>query len=138
MCGKHLVDKPPQESLVNCFNHPDRVALGLCKSCGRGLCRDCLAELQDGLACKGRCEQRVTLINRIIDSNRQVLAVARSNTRSAVVLLFVMGGLFLLLALGSLLAGKVAAGLFPLAIGLAFCLLAGLRLRSKAQIPTLD
>ncbi len=138
MCGKHPMDNPRQESPVNCFNHPDRAALGLCKSCGKGLCRDCLAELQDGLACKGRCEPRVALINRIIDSNKQVLAVARSNMRGVVILLFVMGGVFLLLGLGSLVAGHWVTAAFPLVIGLVFCLLAGSRLRPKAQFPTID
>ena len=47
---------------MNCFNHRDKPAIGLCKSCGKALCEDCLTEVPNGLACKGSCEDRVNMI----------------------------------------------------------------------------
>ena len=44
---------------MNCFYHPDRPAVGLCKHCQRGLCSDCAALVGDSLACKGRHEEQV-------------------------------------------------------------------------------
>jgi hypothetical protein len=44
---------------VHCFYHPERVAVGTCRACGRGLCTDSLADLNSGLACRGRCEGNV-------------------------------------------------------------------------------
>jgi hypothetical protein len=44
---------------MRCYYHRDREAVGLCKSCGKGLCEDCQADLGRGLACKGRCEDDV-------------------------------------------------------------------------------
>ena len=44
---------------MKCFYHRDIEAVGICKSCNRGLCGDCAAEIGEGLACKGRCEDTV-------------------------------------------------------------------------------
>jgi hypothetical protein len=41
---------------MNCINHANIAAVGICKVCGRALCRDCLVETAGGIACKGRCE----------------------------------------------------------------------------------
>ena len=44
---------------MNCFNHRDTTAVGVCKACGKALCSDCLAEVEGGLACKDNCESKV-------------------------------------------------------------------------------
>ena len=69
---------------MNCFNHSDHAAVGICKSCGKALCRDRMTEMPHGLACKGACEPRVQLMNRIIDNNARILSVARAQTKMAV------------------------------------------------------
>jgi hypothetical protein len=50
-----------------CFYHPERTALGMCKHCGRGLCADCAAIVDDTLACKDRHEEQVRGMNLIIE-----------------------------------------------------------------------
>lgn len=47
---------------MNCFYHPTAVAVGTCKSCNKGLCRECAVDLGKGLACKGRCEEDVKAV----------------------------------------------------------------------------
>ncbi len=37
---------------MNCFNHPDTPAIGICKFCQKGLCKECAYDLSHGLACK--------------------------------------------------------------------------------------
>ena len=81
---------------MNCFNHRAVPAVGLCKSCGRALCGDCLAELTNGLASKNACESRVNMLNRLLDSRAQVMSAARHQTRSS-------GFVSLLLGIGSLI-----------------------------------
>ncbi len=76
---------------MNCFNHQDKPAIGLCKSCLKGLCKDCLTELHNGLACKGSCEDRVNMINQMINSNSQVVRAARRQQRTFGVLSLFMG-----------------------------------------------
>jgi hypothetical protein len=56
---------------MNCFHHPTTAAVGICKSCGKGLCPSCAADLGKGLACKGRCEEDVTNLIGLIDRNIQ-------------------------------------------------------------------
>jgi hypothetical protein len=55
---------------MECFRHPGAAAVGVCKSCGRGLCRACAAEVGTGLACRDRCEAEVADLNRIIARNK--------------------------------------------------------------------
>lgn len=46
-----------------CYYHPERPAVGLCKHCGRGLCNECAALVDDSLACKSRHEDQVRGLN---------------------------------------------------------------------------
>lgn len=55
---------------MNCFYHPSAPAVGLCKSCQRGLCPECAVELPRGLACRGRCAEDARL--RIAVENRNL------------------------------------------------------------------
>jgi hypothetical protein len=52
-----------------CFYHNDMAAVGVCKSCNRGLCADCAADEGSGLACKGRCEERVKQTTAMVDTS---------------------------------------------------------------------
>lgn len=66
---------------MNCFNHPDKPAIGLCKSCCKGLCGDCAAIVPNGLACRNACEGRVILLNKIIDNNQRVISTSNIQVR---------------------------------------------------------
>lgn len=44
---------------MNCFRHPVSPALGSCKQCAKGLCLECAADTEGGLACRGACETHV-------------------------------------------------------------------------------
>ncbi|MDK1028867.1 MAG: hypothetical protein QGM50_02070 [Anaerolineae bacterium] len=48
---------------MNCYYHPKKPAVGVCKYCQRGLCSESLAEVDDSLACKDRHEKQVREIN---------------------------------------------------------------------------
>ncbi len=37
---------------MKCYNHHDRDAFGVCKSCGKGLCLECLKEDNGVILCK--------------------------------------------------------------------------------------
>ena len=57
---------------MRCFYHHDADAVGTCKSCGRGVCPSCAAELPNALACRQRCEDEVRALNLIIARNKTV------------------------------------------------------------------
>ena len=54
---------------MRCFYHQDKEAVGSCKSCGKGLCPDCAADVGKGLACRGQCEEDVRAVVALIDRN---------------------------------------------------------------------
>ena len=61
-----------REGYMNCFYHPEAVAVGICKNCQRGLCPSCAAELDNGIGCRGRCEGAVLLLNDLVQRNAQM------------------------------------------------------------------
>lgn len=40
---------------MECFEHPAAAAAGLCKSCGKAVCRSCAIVFPKGLACSDAC-----------------------------------------------------------------------------------
>jgi len=54
---------------MNCYYHPDKPALGLCKYCQRGLCYDCAVLVDDSLACKDRHEEQVHAMELLMQKN---------------------------------------------------------------------
>jgi len=57
---------------MRCFYHEEKEAVGICKSCGRGLCRECAVELPKSLACRGRCEADAQAVTQLIERNIQL------------------------------------------------------------------
>ena len=54
---------------MNCYYHPERPAIGLCKYCQRGLCSDCAAHAGDSLACRGLHEEHVRAMEALMQKN---------------------------------------------------------------------
>lgn len=50
---------------MNCFEHPNEHAVGICKSCGKGVCRTCAIQLTRGLACSEECRPFVEALARL-------------------------------------------------------------------------
>lgn len=124
---------------MNCFHHPDRPAVGICKSCGRGLCPACAAAMPDGLACRGACEGRVRLLNRIVDSNERVLSAANAQVKSSGLFILLMGVVFCLFGFLPLALHGSTSTLFIGILGVCFALYGALRLLRRSQYyPTSD
>ena len=78
---------------MHCYNHSED-AVGICKSCGRALCRSCAAEVEKAVACKDRCESDVAAI---LSTNRNALLYAKTAKKArylAPTLFVVMGIMF--------------------------------------------
>ena len=52
-----------------CYYHPEKPAVGLCKYCQRGLCKECGANAGDSLACKGLHEEQVRALEALMQKN---------------------------------------------------------------------
>lgn len=124
---------------MNCFNHPTEPAVGLCKSCCKALCRGCIAELENGLACKGtNCEERVELINRMIDNNKRIMSVANTQNRFAVTMAFGMGAAFCAFGVVFWIAVNKYVGMFTGFMGVVMLVAGFRRLRAGANFPQID
>jgi prefoldin subunit 5 len=57
---------------MRCFYHEEKQAVGLCKSCGKGICKECAVDLTTALACRGHCEESVrSIIQRISEYDKR-------------------------------------------------------------------
>ncbi len=82
---------------MKCFYHAAADAVGSCKHCHRGVCRDCAAERDGGIACRGRCEGQVDQVNALIQRNIQV--GVRSRPMSLIALAVFLGAFCVLIYL---------------------------------------
>jgi hypothetical protein len=124
---------------MNCYNHPSEPAIGLCKSCCKALCRHCLIEQEHGLACRDTpCEERVPLINKIIDSNKKVLAAANVQNRIATASTFGMGAVFCVFGVIFWTAVNDFLGIFMLMMGVIIVISGFRRMRASARYPQID
>ncbi|GMW01356.1 MAG: hypothetical protein AMXMBFR84_24930 [Candidatus Hydrogenedentota bacterium] len=53
---------------MKCFYHETHDAVGVCKACGKGICKECAIDLDRGLACKDGCED---FVQELIQMNEQ-------------------------------------------------------------------
>jgi len=102
---------------MKCFNHSQTEAVGICKNCNKGICKECLTELKNGIACTSTCTEEVTILNELIDRNKQSHAkVSNSYKRNA----FIYGSLGLVtIGVGIYQPG---AKLYLIPTGIIFCI----------------
>ena len=55
---------------MKCFNHQGVDAVAICKNCNKALCHNCAADVGNGVACIGPCEEEVKALNELIRRNR--------------------------------------------------------------------
>ena len=79
---------------MNCFNHSDVPANGLCKHCFKGLCADCATDLEHGLACKGKHETEVEAVRAMVTRANRQQAAQRGNRYLSPIFFAVFGSLF--------------------------------------------
>lgn len=84
---------------MKCFFHQDRDAVGICKSCERGVCSECAVDLGKGLACKGRCEDDAKALIALVQSNLRTAPSVNALLRKGRSAGLQLAGLYLLLGL---------------------------------------
>jgi len=68
---------------MECFYHEGSAAVGSCRFCMRGVCRTCAAELEGGLACRGRCEEMAAAVIASIQQSARFQSVSGGLLQSA-------------------------------------------------------
>src|SRR5690606_37804367 len=101
----------------------DRNAVGACVACGRGVCPDCLNLVRDALACKGRCEERVSTAIKLLDNSEVACDTSAEANRRAAWTAFSGGALFVLMG-GIFIYNATQRGITtPKVVGFAFIVL---------------
>jgi hypothetical protein len=44
---------------MNCYNHPEKDAVAICRACGKAVCRKCGLETENGIACQQSCANQL-------------------------------------------------------------------------------
>jgi hypothetical protein len=89
---------------MECFHHEGRPAVGACRSCLKGVCRECATELEGGLACSPKCERMIGIITSSLEQGARYQHVSAGLLRST-------PSLWSGLAVVALIVGIVVAGL---------------------------
>jgi hypothetical protein len=61
---------------MECAEHTGRVAIGICRACMRGVCRERAAPQRLGLACRGRCEADVGALAATLEQSIKTAALS--------------------------------------------------------------
>ncbi len=87
---------------MECFKHNNTVAVGLCKSCYKAVCRECAIEIPHGLACSDACAKDANEYNQITERSKKIYGIGNHKSKlpaSGVILwaafALVMWGLFI-------------------------------------------
>ena len=84
---------------MKCF-YSQTDAIGICRSCGRGLSLEFATEYPKGLACKSRCEEDVEALIAMVDRSTKISATSASIVRSNWVSVLVSAVFLLILGVG--------------------------------------
>ena len=124
---------------MECYYHPGVNAVGTCKACDKGLCKDCFKDTGKGGACKDRCEEKVLLISELIEFNVHNLERTKSKVlkqSSKKYLWFFFAFIILSIAIFQLLQ-KNSIGFPGLIVGVIFALIGFLLHVREAEIRAL-
>ena len=119
---------------MNCYYHPATAAIAFCKNCCRGLCKECAVDLQNGTACKGRCEAEVAAVIDMVQRGKSAYAKASdSYTKVAI-----FTGMFALAFIGFGLQSDNGIKPFLLILGFILLVSSGLYFHSAKRYRSRD
>lgn len=82
---------------MNCYNHNDKAAIGICKHCNKGICMDCQCDTGEGIACIGECTENTKSINGLIHYNLKLSKTASNRMLFLGLFYLALGFLFVVI-----------------------------------------
>ena len=81
---------------MECFNHSTVQAVGICKACGKAICKSCTVDLGIAVACSEQCAKEATDLHEMNQRGKKIygIGVARPKLPSGVVMWLLFGTLF--------------------------------------------
>lgn len=65
---------------MNCFQHRESLGIGVCKSCGKAVCPDCVIEFPKGLACSIECEKDAKELIEMNERAKKIYGIGEHKT----------------------------------------------------------
>ena len=112
---------------MNCYRHQENSAIGICKSCMKGLCPTCAVEVGNSLACKNSCEENVRKINES-QINQSIIQPFAKVAQKAGPIFLTVYGLYLVVYWSGLVKQYADYGMVGLGV---ICLVGGIVLGYK-------
>ena len=63
---------------MECFTHNGKSAVGICKACGKAVCRTCAKDLGFGLACSDTCATEYTELNEMNQRGKRIYGIGKN------------------------------------------------------------
>lgn len=81
---------------MECFAHPGSDAVGICKTCGKAVCRDCVVDTGFAIACSESCASEATALHQMNQAGKRLygIGVDRKKLPSGIVMWLLFGTLF--------------------------------------------
>ena len=87
---------------MKCYNHAENDAVGVCKNCSKGLCKECLTEVNYGIACTLTCIEEVERIDKLIKKGSQSYKTVYASQMRNAYLIGSMGIVFIFFGITSI------------------------------------
>ena len=79
---------------MQCFLHREVAAIGVCRSCGKGLCPACAREIDRGIVCADACAEFSSVQHQIVDRAKRVYSIGMRPKIPALTLFLGTCGIF--------------------------------------------
>ena len=117
-----------------CYRHPTADAVGICKSCNKGLCTECAVDVGQGIACKNSCEQDVKDLNAIVSYSKKVCTKTTASCYKQAIFSGLLGLVFIIYGFAE---SDMQTFMFPVGIifllMMLFMIYTGLSYKSKEK-----
>jgi hypothetical protein len=60
---------------MQCFLHRDVAAVGICRTCGKGICPACAREIDRGIVCSEACAQFAIVTRELQDRAKRIYSI---------------------------------------------------------------
>lgn len=94
---------------MKCYKHQDRDAIGLCKSCHKGVCPECSVLVGDSIACADSCQENVDTLSHITERNKEIYKSYTEKWSHSIIVYSAGGAVFI--SLGLYNPGKIPSWL---------------------------
>ena len=91
---------------MKCFNHDTADAVAICKNCNRAICHACAADVGNGIACRGSCEDEVRAVNALIRRNQTTSQKTGYAYQRNAIICALLGAVFAYLSVDAYQSGR--------------------------------